>query len=670
MLNRATPRPAPKMTRRQLLKAGAALAGAGMTYEGYIHAFQQVNAQVPNYGKLTDIEHIVFISQENRSFDHYFGSMNGVRGFSDPAARRGDGSSIFHQPDPTALTTMPPNVRYPFHLDATTRTGGSCLSDPDHGWITNHTNYDGGKMDGFMQSQVDAGNGSKGFVVMGYYEQADVPYYYALADSYTICDRYHASLIGQSDPNRIYAIAGSIDPEGKNGGPIVNTAGANRNALYGRLTYPTMAEKLQEAGITWKVYQDPDATPTVNLHTAFKNFGYSNPATASPPALYTNAFTYRITPNFYADCQAGTLPQVSWLLTTTLSSEHPPAPPSFGEYEVSSLINAILANPTLFAKTAIFITWDDPGGFFDHVTPPVSPPGTPGEFITTDAANRAFPSKADITDKNGNLVLDPIGLGFRVPMIIVSPFTRGGFVSSDLFDHTSMLRFIEARFGVTVPNLTDWRRATVGDMTSAFNFGAAPSTSVPAEVTSNTPSPLTPTQMAQAAACIASGGGTNFTTFPIMQMDAVQPGSGRLQPSGPVVPTIILLSREGSPLAGGDDIVINGLTFKPGASVTIGGINAPIRSISSDGTRIVATIPAHPTNGTVDVTVTNPSYPGTTRPNAFTYGPIAPQPIQPHFAPTGVPGSAPTATPLPQPLATRPAAPTAATKPLPQPPRH
>lgn len=682
MLKRAAARPTPKLTRRQLLKGGAALAGAGLTYDGYMRFFAEVNAQAPEFGRLSDIEHVVFIIQENRSFDHYFGAYKGVRGFSDPAAMRPDNSSIFAQPDPTQTTLMPVGTRYPFRLNETSPTmGAACLNDPDHSWITNHTNYNSGRMDGFMQSQVDAINGtnpdgSKGFVAMGYYTQDDLPYYYALADSYTICDRYHASLIGQSDPNRIYSLAGSIDPEGKYGGPIVNTAGTNRADLYGRLTYPTIAEQLQNAGVTWKVYQAADATPTVNLFTAFKNFGYpgptrvqgvvqpvvpTTPAQAANP-LFVNAFT-PTTANYYADCLAGTLPQVSWVLASTVTSEHPPAPPALGEQDVAGFLNAILSNQTLFAKTAIFLTWDDPGGFFDHVIPPVAPFGTAGEYITPDAAPKAFPGVADITDKNNNLVLGPIGLGFRVPMIVISPFTRGGYVSSDVFDHTSMLRFLETRFAVSAPNLTVWRRGAVGDITSAFNFGAQPMPSVPDALTAAYMG--VPQEAANATAeCLASGLGTTVMA-PMTQSPptGVQQAGTRAMPSGPVVPTIMQLSREGSPPAGGDDIVIIGLTFKPETTVSIGGVNAVVKSISADGTHLTATIPAHP-NGVVEVTVTNPGYPGTVKANAFTYGPIAPQP---RMEPTVV--SNPT-TPAPQPPAPRLTAPTVGPTPLPQPPRR
>jgi phospholipase C len=144
-----------------------------------------------------------------------------------------------------------------------------------------------------------------------------------------------------------------------------------------------------------------------------------------------------------------------------------------GELAVRQIIEALLAHPKVWAKTALFITWDENGGFFDHVAPPTPPAGTKGEFLT------ASPAAQTTAGAGSPPVAGPIGLGFRVPMLVVSPFTRGGLVCSDVFDHTSTLRFIETRFGVEVPNLTAWRRKTCGDLTSAFNFAAAPKTSRP-----------------------------------------------------------------------------------------------------------------------------------------------------------------------------------------------
>jgi len=150
---------------------------------------------------------------------------------------------------------------------------------------------------------------------------------------------------------------------------------------------------------------------------------------------------------------------VSWVLAPLIESEHPPGPVEFGEVVAADVLNTLVSNPAVWAKTALLITYDENGGFFDHVPPPVAPGGTAGEYLTADP----LPS-----DASG--VAGPIGLGFRVPMLVVSPFSRGGFVCSDIFDHTSTLRLLETRFGAEVPNLSAWRRSVTRDMTSAFNF--------------------------------------------------------------------------------------------------------------------------------------------------------------------------------------------------------
>ena len=170
-----------------------------------------------------------------------------------------------------------------------------------------------------------------------------------------------------------------------------------------------------------------------------------------------------------SDLKHNTLPSVSWVLTNLAATEHPGFSAAIsGEIAVAQIVKAVMSNPKVWRKTALFITWDENGGFFDHVAPPVAPKGTKGEYLTV--AN--LPAAA-------NGIRGPIGLGFRVPMLIVSPFTRGGLVGSDTFDHTSMLRFVETRFGVEVPNLSAWRRRVTGDLTSAFNFAAKPNDGKP-----------------------------------------------------------------------------------------------------------------------------------------------------------------------------------------------
>ena len=444
-----------KLTRRELLKLTSAVAAAEIASLGLhgCNASKLISSVGSGCSKITDIEHVVILTQENRSFDHYFGSYRGVRGFS-------DSSNAFQQPDPANTTISPVGTLLPFHLD-TTNSNAACTHDITHDWVPQHQSWDGGKMDGFVSSRLPI-NSSDATLSMGYYTRADLPYDYALADAFTICDNYFCSVIGPTDPNRLYAMAASLDPDGKNGGPILQTIVANRSAMYGRLTYTTMPEQLQAKGISWKVYSSPDVNVlggilSDNVLSYFKN--YQDPSSV----LHQNAFGPQFPVDFLADIASGNLPQVSWLVGSVLTSDHPPAPSLFGENILSLIVAALMANPALWAKTVLFVNYDENGGFFDHVPPVTAPPGTPGEYVTAPA----FP---DPTVAGNPAISGPIGLGFRVPMLIISPFSRGGFVSSDLFDHTSVLRFLETRFGAEVPNLSAWRRATVGDLTSAFNF--------------------------------------------------------------------------------------------------------------------------------------------------------------------------------------------------------
>src|SRR5579859_1803620 len=483
--------PMHKFTRRQMLKFGSVAAMAelaGLGFHGC--SLSKTIPPIPSScAKITDIEHVVILTQENRSFDHYFGSYHGVRGFS-------DSSTAFQQPDSSNTTIAPVGTLLPFHLDTAT-TNAACTHDITHDWVPQHQSWDNGAMDGFVTSRLPI-NSNDAVLTMGYYTRADIPYYYALADAFTICDNYFCSVIGPTDPNRLYTMAASLDPDGKNGGPILQTIVLNRSAMYGRLTYTTMPEQLQARGVSWKVYSSPDESIaggilSDNVLSYFKNF--QDPSSV----LHQNAFGPQFPADFLADIVSGNLPQVSWLIGSVLTSDHPPAPSLFGENILSLILGALMANPVLWAKTVVFVNYDENGGFFDHVAPVTAPPGTAGEYVTA-------PAVPDPTVVGSPAISGPIGLGFRVPMLIISPFSRGGFVSSDLFDHTSVLRFLETRFGAEVPNLSAWRRATVGDLTIAFNF-AAPVTSIP-----NLPSTL-PAIPLIVQECLASLGGT--TPYPL-----------------------------------------------------------------------------------------------------------------------------------------------------------
>lgn len=458
--------------------------------------------------KLSDIEHVVIFIQENRSFDHYFGSYRGVKGFSDQ-------SMAFHQPDPANTTASPIGTLLPFHLKNAT-TDASCTPDITHDWVPQHQSWNNGAMDGFVTSRLPI-NSNDAVLSMGYYTRADLPYYYALADAFTICDHYFCSVIGPTDPNRLYAMAASIDPDGKNGGPILQTVIANRSALNGRLTYTTMPEQLEARGISWKIYSSPDEKAlsgiiSDDVLSFFKNF--QDPT--SP--LYQKAYGPQFPTDLIADIASGTLPQVSWITGSVLTSDHPPAPSLFGENVLSLIVTALVANPAVWAKTLLLVTYDENGGFFDHVPPLTAPAGTPGEFITA-------PAVPDPSIIGAPPIAGPIGLGFRVPMLIISPFSRGGFVSSEVFDHTSVLRFLETRFGAEVPNLSAWRRSVVGDLTSALNLKAADN-SVP-----NLPATL-PALGSAIQQCVNNLAGTAPYPVPNVQSLPTQESGTAPSPSG------------------------------------------------------------------------------------------------------------------------------------------
>ncbi|MFY9529717.1 MAG: alkaline phosphatase family protein [Candidatus Acidiferrales bacterium] len=501
------------VTRRELLKLGATTAAAELAALilpscGGGGSTPSVPPTPSVCAKLTDIEHVVIIIQENRSFDHYFGSYRGVRGFSDQ-------SLAFQQPDPANTTNPPAGELLPFHLD-TSKANAACTHDITHDWVPQHQSWNKGAMNGFVTSRLPI-NSNDAVLAMGYYTRADLPFYYAVADAFTICDNYFCSVMGPTDPNRLYTMAASIDPDGKNGGPLLQTLIANRSSFFGHLTYTTMPEQLQARGISWKVYSSPDQNIlnslfSDNVLSYFKNF--QDPASV----LHQNAFGPRFPADFLTDASLGNLPQVSWVIASIVDSDHPPAPSLFGENTLSAILAALTAKPAQWAKTVLFATYDENGGFFDHVPPVTPPPATPGEFITA-------PAVPDPTVVGNPPILGPIGLGFRVPMLIMSPFSRGGFVSSDLFDHTSVLRFLETRFGAEVPNLSAWRRATVGDLTSALNF-AAPDQSRP-----TLPSTLQaiPQTLAECAATLL---GTTPYQVPSPQSSPAQEAGTPARPSG------------------------------------------------------------------------------------------------------------------------------------------
>jgi phospholipase C len=381
---------------------------------------------------LSDLQHIVILMQENRSFDHYFGTMPGVRGFADPAAiKLPGGKPVFYQPDPAHAD----GYLLPFRYDTAT-TSAQATPGLDHHWPTQHRAWNHGRMDGWVAA--------KGPHTMGYFGRDGIPFHWALAEAFTLCDNYHCSVLGPTDPNRLYMWTGTTDPAGRHGGPVTGDQPEFSGWVLSWTTYP---ERLQRAGLSWQIYQEEDNFDN-NALAWFRQYLTARPW--SP--LYRRGMVRRKAGAFEHDAVNDRLPQVSWLVAPSTQSEHPRFWPAAGADYIAQKLDAIAASPRVWAKTAFILCYDENDGQFDHVPPPVPPPGTPGEYIGGE----------------------PIGLGFRVPVTIVSPWTAGGRVCSDLFDHTSLIRLIETRFGVREPNISAWRRRTCGDLTSAFRFGARP----------------------------------------------------------------------------------------------------------------------------------------------------------------------------------------------------
>ncbi|MEV4561241.1 phosphocholine-specific phospholipase C [Kitasatospora sp. NPDC049285] len=438
-----------ELSRRKFMALSAsAAAGAAVVGTGIATGTESAQAAVAGTtGTITDAKHIVILMQENRSFDHYFGLLKGVRGFGDRSAIQiAGGYSVFNQPNGTGR-------QYPWQFSATKPAGGAdperlaqCNGDLAHGWSDQHKAWNSGKMDAWVAA--------KGNVrTLGYLTRADIPFHYALAENWTICDAYHCSVISATGPNRTYHWSGQIDPAGAAGGPAYD--GGDESGLR----WQTYAEALEGAGVSWKVYQNAADNYGDNALAYFTAFT-SAPA-GSPLAVKGMGSVPKVTGRtpddivaaIKADVLAGTLPQVSWIVPDQASSEHPYATPADGAHFVHNVIDALNADPNVFNSSVLFLNYDENDGFFDHVPPPAAPAGTAGEFY--NGVN--------------------IGLGFRVPMLAISPWTRGGWVSSETFDHTSVLRFLEkwtAAIGkpATCPNISAWRRKVCGDLTGLFDF--------------------------------------------------------------------------------------------------------------------------------------------------------------------------------------------------------
>ena len=461
------------VSRRRFLSLGgtaagvAITAGAGGQLGGIARAPRAAAATKPGHltGTIRDLKRVVILMQENRSFDHYFGSLRGVRGFADKQALRyQNGTTIFQQPDAKRTDT---GLLLPFHMDST-KVNAQNAGDLDHSWTGDHSARNNGLWNNYVPAKSEQ--------TMGYFTRADIPFQYALADAFTICDGYHQAILAPTSPNRMYFWTGTSS------GFITNPDDYVSDFASGVVT--TYPELLQKAGISWQVYTNREVGDGGGIDAWVGDFGDNplwfyqqyedsqNATTAAGQELAMRGAVQPWQPNagtplgpnhvnhvlaqFVADATAGTLPQVSWIVAPDNYSEHPAASPSYGAHYVRTVLEALMGNQELWNSTALFITYDEHDGYFDHGLPPAPDPSVTDEFI--DGL--------------------PIGFGNRVPMIVASPWTRGGYVDSNTYNHTSMLQFLETWTGVRAANITDWRRSVSGDLTAAFDF-AHPDFSIP-----------------------------------------------------------------------------------------------------------------------------------------------------------------------------------------------
>ena len=525
--------PKPTVSRRRFLTMAGAAAGLGLgTAPGALIDKALAAAPVSGGGgSLKDVKHVVILMQENRSFDHYFGTMQGVRGFRDRTSYRSFrggpatnpntvwSQSTVHNGKPLLTIGGKPYLN-PFELVSQgPGVAGQTINDITHDWGPQHLAWNNGAMnqwavqhllnDGEAEYAVGSGPGGVpepgrstapvGVETMGYYKEGDyLQFYRALARAFTICDRYHCSVLGPTDPNRLMWMSGSLGAHSKDtGGPILTTYVSGRQNLYGTVDWPTLPEMLSEHGVSWKVYQDPTSMALFNVLTYFKNFIKPSGAAAAANAELGLSPVYPA--GFAADVAAGTLPQVSWLMPPAPNCEHPATPPAYGEYLVAQILEILVSNPEVWAQTVFIVNYDENGGFFDHVAPPTpgpmvtrvhdlpraSAPGgvLDGEYVRTgDPTNAASGPPSD-----WDSVLGPVGLGFRVPAFVISPFSVGGWVCRDVLDHVSTHKLIERVFlapGSLMSegglHISKWRYDTVGDMTGALPNLGRPNTAVPA----------------------------------------------------------------------------------------------------------------------------------------------------------------------------------------------
>ncbi len=565
-------------TRRDFIKKASLLAGGTGIWDSLPASIKRAIAINPNIGTtFEDAEYVVLLMQENRSFDHCFGSLQGVRGFNDPRF------ITLPNQDPVWMQTNRDAEKYvPFHLNIKD-TQATWMGGLPHSWADQVDARNNGKYDTWLETKRAAKQFGNMPLTMGYYKREDIPFYYALADAFTVCDQHFCASLTGTSPNRSFFWSGKIREK-----PGAQANVYNSDTTYDRESHwKTFPERLEENDIAWKVYQNEISLATtlpeenenllanftdnnlewfsaynVRFHKAHYDFLVKRIAelpaeieelrtilkgassedadkiqkdynrkkqelnqykeeviTWSPENfeklseyeknIHLKAFTTNVNDPHYheaalfsyedngversimlpkgdvlhqfrQDVDNGKLPTVSWIVAPQYFSDHPSAP-WLGAWYVSEVLDILTKNPEVWKKTIFILNYDENDGYFDHIPPFVAPkPNDPhsgkvsegidtsDEFVTLEEQlNQKSLDKEDTRES-------PVGLGFRVPLVVASPWTRGGWVNSEVCDITSTLQFLERFLSkksgkeIKEPNISDWRRTISGDLTSAF----------------------------------------------------------------------------------------------------------------------------------------------------------------------------------------------------------
>jgi phospholipase C len=504
-------------TRREFLKKASLLSGGAGLLNVLPPSIAKALAIDPAPGStFLDAEHIVFLMQENRSFDHTYGTLQGVRGFNDPRAiSLPDKNPVWCQSNSAGETYSP------FRLDIK-NTNATWMESLPHGWTDQSDARNNGKYDKWLDNKRSGVEQYKSMpLTLGFYSREDIPFYYSLADAFTVCDHNFCSSLTGTTPNRLYFWTGTIrqkpDPQVQ---ANVWNSDADEKSMVSWKTFP---ERLEENDISWKIYQNEIGPVSglsdehdswlgnfgdnpIEYFTQFKVNSRSEELSGFEKNIHEKAFTtnkkdpdyHELTKlkyidegtqrevevpkgdiffQFRDDVKTGKLPTVSWLVAPQKFSDHPSSA-WYGAWYISEALDILTQNPEVWKKTIFILTYDENDGYFDHVPPFTAPhPAKKDTGSVSEGINSALEFVADKSQQSSedaDVRVSPIGLGYRVPLVIASPWSRGGWVNSQVFDHTSSLQFLETFLSkkfkkkIHESNISEWRRTVCGDLTSVF----------------------------------------------------------------------------------------------------------------------------------------------------------------------------------------------------------